>query len=107
MTNPTAQQLHRALVTYHARILEARTLAGALRNVGLETYSEAQLERWQSRTQKAIERCSKPKITASDLDAISDDLDEQRLGTIAWDDAVEHAKGRVVTAYDACDKALT
>jgi hypothetical protein len=93
------KKILRALENYQAHLFDVAHHVVALRAAGLATFPEADVADALQVTQKYI-RVFSGKPNDDDIQALSDDLDDIKLGHFSTDSAFEKAKGRIVSDFD-------
>lgn len=100
----TANQVIRLLEKYRDSLVDAKRKNAELALDGLKVYSESELDASIKILYSHIDAIDKHGLSEERLDDISDDLDEERLVRVSWENALNRANGEVVKSFDACDK---
>lgn len=97
------KRLHKALFDYWVQLDSVRALNANLATFGLELFKDDDIEAALKRVRGWLQKLEKG-ISDRELEKLSEDLDEQRLGAFSWDNAVEAANGTVVDVYERAGK---
>lgn len=93
------KRLHKALFEYWVQLDAVRAANAHLATVGLELFKPSDIAAALDRVKAWLAKIEKG-IGDRELEKLSEDLDEQRLGSFSWDTAVEEATGPVVKVYE-------
>lgn len=97
------KRLHKALFDYWVHLDAVRALNANLATFGLELFKDEDIESAMKIVKSWLTKIEKG-MSDRELEKLSEDLDEQRLGAFSWDSAVEAANGTVVAVYERAGK---
>lgn len=100
----TYPNIQRALNAYAAQLARVLVLTRQLRAIGFNSWTDTQVEAAIKRTNDYVATFATGKTNDADLDALSDDLDEQQLGNFSKANLFERLKGPGLQTFDVCDK---